>query len=93
VARAPGPATADAATFTVRAEAGDPTYGICSNPFLERAFRTTSFEMTVTVHLDGTWSYEEETVLVLPDREAPFRHTDTNTLHRIGPPTPNPLAT
>ncbi len=93
VVLAAGPAAPDATTFTVRAEAGEPTYGICSNPFLERAFRTTSFEMTVTVHPDGTWSYQEVTVLELPDRAAPFRHTDANTLHRVAPPIPNPLAT
>ncbi|PZU23656.1 MAG: FABP family protein, partial [Stenotrophomonas sp.] len=41
---------------------------------------------------DGSWSYEQETMLVIPDRSAPFAHTDRNTLRRIGEPTPNPTA-
>ena len=63
-----------------------------SNPFLDQAFRTLSYRMQVTVHPDGTWSYEEEGVLDIPDRDEPFSHIDRNTLTRIGPPTPNPLA-
>jgi len=48
--------------------------------------------MHVVTHPDGTWSYEEEGVLEIPDRDQPFHHIDRNTLTRIGPPTPNPLA-
>ena len=44
------------------------------------------------MHPDGTWSYEEEGVLAIPDRTEPFPHIDRNTLTRVGPPTPNPLA-
>jgi hypothetical protein len=63
-----------------------------SNPFLDQAFRTLSYRMTITANPDGTWSYEEEGVMDIPDRDEPFPHTDRNTLTRIGPPTPNPLA-
>ena len=70
----------------------DADVGILSNPFLETAFRTVSFGMRMTAHPDGTWSYEEEAVLVLPDRTEPYHHTDHNTLTRIGPPLLNPLA-
>jgi hypothetical protein len=92
VALASGRVMADAKTFTLRAERGETTYGICSNPFLERAFRTLSFTVTVTVNADGTWGYDEDTVLELQDRDEPFHHTDRHTLHRVGEPTPNPLA-
>jgi len=37
-------------------------------------------------------SYEQETLLQIPGRADPFRHTDRNTLRRIAPPTPNPTA-
>jgi len=63
-----------------------------SNPFLERAFRTTSYRIHVTINDDGTWSYEEEGVLEIPGRADPFHHIDRNTLSRVGPPVPNPLA-
>lgn len=91
-AMAAGRATADAKTFTLQAVRGSLTNGIVSNPFLEHAFRTERYTITVTVHDDGSWSYEQDTVLVTPDRSEPFHHTDRNRLHKVAEPTPNPLA-
>jgi hypothetical protein len=87
-----GKAAADAATFTVTATRGSTTNGIVSAPFLDHAFRTDAFTMTVTINADGTWSYFEDTVLTVLGRDEPFHHTDRNTLTRTAPPTPNPLA-
>ncbi len=87
-----GRAEADSRDFEVSAAIGSETYGILSNPFLEKSFRTLSYRMHVTVHDDGTWSYEEEGVLDIPGREEPFRHIDRNTLTRVALPSPNPLA-
>lgn len=39
-----------------------------------------------------TWSYEQDTVLIIPGQAEPFHHTDRNTLRKIGEPTPNPTA-
>ncbi|MDE3115848.1 MAG: FABP family protein, partial [Pseudomonadota bacterium] len=78
--------------FEVSATRGATAYGICSNVFLEKAFRTDSFRIKVTINPDGTWSYFEDTVLMIAGRPEPFHHTDANTLTRIAPPTPNPLA-
>lgn len=89
---AAGSAEPDATEFEVRATLGDRIHGILSNPFLDTAFRTLSFRMRVTVHTDGTWSYEEDAELQLPDRPAPIHHIDRNTLTRVSGPTPNPLA-
>lgn len=91
-AMAVGQARADATSFELVATRGLTTWGICSNPFLEHAFRTDEFRIKVTINADGTWSYEEDTVLVIPGVAEPFHHTDRNTLTRIGAPTPNPLA-
>jgi hypothetical protein len=92
VALASGPdVAADATTFTLTAERGSTQYGICSNPFLEQSYTTVSFRITVTINPDGTWGYDEDTELLLPDRDDPFHHTDTHTLHQVGEPTPNPL--
>lgn len=91
-AMAVGQAAPDATSFQLKAVRGSLTNGISSNPFLEHAFRTESFTITVTKHDDGTWSYEQETVLITPDRTEPFLHTDRNRLHKIGEPTPNPTA-
>jgi hypothetical protein len=92
VALASGQCNPDATAFEVTATRGSTTYGIASNPFLDDNFTTTDFRMTVTINPDGTWSYDENTRMVLPDRPAPFDHTDSNTLHLVTPPTPNPLA-
>ena len=59
---------------------GSDMYGILSNPFLDRAFQTVSFRMRVTVHDDGTWSYEEHTEMRVSGREGVVDHVDRNTL-------------
>jgi len=82
----------DATEFTISAERGTTVYGICSNPFLDRAFKTVSFLMTVTIDPDGTWTYNEDTVMEVAGRDEPFHHTDVHTLHKVAEPTPNPLA-
>ena len=87
-----GPAAVDATEFEVRAEVGSEIYGILSAPFLDQNFRTLSYRMHVSVHPDGTWSYEEEGVLAIPGRDEPFSHIDRNTLTRVESPEPNPLA-
>ncbi|MFY9511494.1 MAG: heme-binding beta-barrel domain-containing protein [Rubrivivax sp.] len=92
VAMAAGTATADARRFTLTATQGLETWGICSAPFLQMAFRTTAFTITVTVNDDGSWGYEEDTVLQILGRDEPFHHTDGNLLAKVAEPTPNPLA-
>ncbi len=92
VALAGGTASPDARTFTVAAQRGDTAFGIASGPFLEHAYRTLSFEMTVTIVSDSEWSYEETTVLEVLGRDTPFLHTDRNTLKKVADPTPNPMA-
>ena len=87
-----GRATADATEFELTATLGSEVDGIVSNPFLLRGFRTTSYRIAVSIGDDGSWSYESEGVLEIPDTDAPFRHIDRNTLHLVEPPTPNPLA-
>jgi len=89
-AMAVGRARANAKSFRLKAVRGSETNGIVSNPFLEHAFKTESFTITVSIHADGTWSYEQDTVLIIPGQKKPFHHTDHNTLRKIGEPTPNP---
>jgi hypothetical protein len=89
---AAGPAEPDATQFTVSAKLGSDIYGILSNPFLDRAFKTVEFTIKVTANQDGTWSYEETTFLQIPGRDDVFNHIDRNTLTRVAEPMPNPLA-
>jgi hypothetical protein len=89
---ASGPATADATEFELEAHLGSQVYGILSNPFLDKSFRTVSYRIRVTIHSPDSWSYEEEGRMEIPDRADLFPHIDRNTLTRVGAPTPNPLA-
>ena len=89
---AAGPAGAEATRFEVSAAVGTEVYGILSNPFLEQNFKLLDYRIRVSINPDGTWSYDEEGLMVIPGRDAPFAHRERNTLTRIGPPTPNPLA-
>jgi hypothetical protein len=59
---------------------------------LNEAFHTTEFHIKVSVHPDGSWSYEEDTVLQILGQSEPFHHADRNVLRKIGDATPNPLA-
>jgi hypothetical protein len=92
VALAAGKAARNAKSFEVVAKRGTTEYGICSTPFLEYAFKTVEFRIKVVVNPNATWSYEEDTVLMVRGRTKPHHHTDRNTLTRIAAPTPNPLA-
>lgn len=91
IAMASGQAAANATEFELVATQGLETFGICSAPFLQHAFKTTEFRIKVSIHADGTWSYDEDTVLQILGRDEPFHHTDRNTLHKVAEPMPNPL--
>jgi len=91
IAMAFGRAAKDATSFELVATRGAQTNGICSNPFLEHAFKTVEYRIKVTIG-ESTWSYDEDTVLMICGKSEPFHHTDRNTLTKIAEPTPNPLA-
>jgi hypothetical protein len=78
-----GTAAADASSFTLTASLGSPNYGISENLYLTRAASSTRYEVTVTVNADGTWSYDETTVLQMREFNEPFLHTDHNTLRKV----------
>ena len=79
-----GTATADAKTFELAAALGEPQYSIGENKYLADNASTRSYTVTVTVNDDGTWSYDETTMLKMNDFDEPFAHTDHNTLHKTG---------
>jgi hypothetical protein len=87
-----GHAAADATEFELVARRGETVNGIVSGPFLEDAFRTIEYRIRVEVHGPDSWSYDEDTQLIVRGRKEPFHHTDRNTLVRIADPMPNPLA-
>ena len=92
VAMASGQAKPDADHFELQASEGLDTWGICSTPFLTHAFKTMEFKISITFNDDGSWTYEEDTVLQIRGQSELFHHTDKNTLTKISEPSPNPLA-
>ena len=78
--------------LVLKAERGQTEYGICSTTFLDLAFRTDSYQLTVDFHDDGSWSYVSDTMLMVKGRDEPFLHRDHNRLSKIGEPDLNPWA-
>lgn len=92
IAIAAGHAKPDAKRLVVKAERGQTEYGICSTTFLDLAFRTDSYELTIDFHDDGSWSYVSDTMLAVKGRDDIFQHRDRNTLSKIAEPDLNPWA-
>lgn len=80
--QAGGQAEPEATTFTLAAEAGSDTFGILSNPFLDQAFKTVRYELTVIIEQPNTFRYSEDTQLRIQGQSELFHHTDQNTLER-----------
>jgi hypothetical protein len=79
-----GDATAEDRQFSLAATAGSEIYGISSNRFLDREFKTVRYELTVAIEDEQTFRYEEDTQLLLKGRSEVFHHRDANTLTRVG---------
>lgn len=91
VAIASGHAKPDDAILELSATRGETEYGICSTTFLERAFRTDSYRISVSFNSDGSWSYMLDTMLLVRGRTELFPHRDVNTLIKVAEPMLNPL--
>lgn len=77
-----GQAKADSKSYTLEANSGDCTHGICANKFLDEEFKTVKY--VCKIECDGeTFSYEQTSSLKLKDREAIFDHIDKNTLKKV----------
>lgn len=72
-----------AKSFTIMAKEGSSTYGLCHNMFLEKEFKILSFELSIEIHSQDSFSYSQNTRLLLKGRKEPFNHTDKNTMKRV----------
>jgi hypothetical protein len=73
----------DAKTFTLCADSGSDTWGICSNKFLAGEFKVVHYEVKITVHDAKSFSYEEDSVIKIKGQTELFHHTDKNTVRRV----------
>lgn len=77
-----GEAASDALSYTLEANSGDCTHGICANKFLDEEFKTVKY--ICRVECDGeTLSYDQTSFLKLKGREGLFEHVDRNRLTRL----------
>lgn len=78
-----GKAQADSTSFQMSARVGDPIFGISSNPFLDEEFKTIRFDVDIQIWNDHTFSYEEDSQILMKANNTVFHHTDCNTLTRV----------
>ncbi|MFK7822644.1 MAG: heme-binding beta-barrel domain-containing protein [Oligoflexales bacterium] len=72
-----------AKTFKLSAELGSPTYGICSNQYLHDEFKTLRYDLDITIHGEDSFSYDENTQIMIKGKSDIFQHTDSNTLSKL----------
>lgn len=75
-----GVAGADAKQWTMRADLGGTNYTVGENQYLAKHASTISYEVAITLDADGSWTYDETTMLRMTEFPEPFAHTDHNTL-------------
>ena len=78
-----GHAEHDSKSFKLKAELGSKTFGICSNPFLDKEFQTVEYEIHVNVPDDETFIYDQVTKIQIKGQKNIFEHRDKNTLKRV----------
>lgn len=78
-----GHASEDASSFSVSALLDSPTYGLCSNLFLHEEFRTIKYEVTFAKIDDDTFSYDEDSHLLIKGRKEIFHHTEKNIMKKV----------
>ncbi|MBL4774762.1 MAG: FABP family protein [Mariprofundus sp.] len=83
VINAGGDAEMDSVSFHLSAKVGSETYGILSNQYLDKSYKTMQYELDINIHADGRFSYQEDTQLWIPVKQSIFHHTDQNTLTRM----------
>jgi hypothetical protein len=79
-----GTVAPDAKTLALSARVGSEVFGICSGPFLDEQFKTLRYDISLTVHDDGSFSYKQNTQLQIKGQSGVFLHTDENTLRKVG---------
>ncbi len=77
-----GPAEAGSKSFKLKAELGSKTFGIASNPFLDREFQTVEYEIQLSFPDEETLVYEQVTKIHIKGHPKVFEHRDQNTLKR-----------
>src|ERR1700677_1738464 len=78
-----GPAEHDSKSFKLKAELGSKTFGIVSNPFLDKEFQTIEHEVQIVFLDEETFSYDQVSKIRIKGQSKIFEHRDKNTLTRV----------
>jgi hypothetical protein len=81
--QAGGEADVNATEFSLKAELGSNTYGLCSNKFLDDEFQTQTYEVTFQFVDEDVFEYSENTRIKMRGRDTIFDHTEKNTLRKV----------
>ncbi|MCT4640696.1 MAG: heme-binding beta-barrel domain-containing protein [Bacteriovoracaceae bacterium] len=75
-----GDADINSTEFTLKAQRGSTTYGICSNQFLDDEFQVLSYQVSFNFESESKFSYDENTKLKIKGQDKVFDHTEKNIL-------------
>jgi hypothetical protein len=78
-----GSAKSDSKTFDISAKLGSHTYGIVSNLFLDREFKSVAFDAKYTIHDDNSFTYDQDLQIQVKGQSQIFHHRDGNRLYRV----------
>jgi hypothetical protein len=78
--QAGGEADINATEFSLKADLGSNTYGLCSNKFLDEEFQTVSYEIKFEFLDENKFSYDENTRIKIKGQDDIFDHTEKNVL-------------
>lgn len=78
-----GSTTPDAKKFKVEASSGSETYGICSNLFLDKEFKSKNYEIEIEQLTEDSFSYDEDTQIQIKGQPEIFHHTEKNIMRRV----------
>lgn len=78
-----GTTESNAVNFEVQADVGSETYGINSNQFLDREFKSLIYILKISKIDENTFSYDEDTLIKIKGQKEIFHHTEKNVLKRV----------
>ncbi|MBN21478.1 MAG: FABP family protein [Bdellovibrionaceae bacterium] len=73
----------DSKEFAVSAVLGSETYGLSSNLFLDKEFKSLRYDTQFKQIDKNTFSYDENTQIKIKGQDEIFHHTEKNTLKRV----------
>ena len=82
-ALAGGQASPNDTEITLKAELGSKTFGVCSNPFLDKEFQTVGYEIKLTFQGEDSFTYDQVTRIQIKGQPKVFEHRDKNTLKKV----------